>query len=158
MALRGGRVAAVLWALCVIVLVAVSVLATVSTANANARAQRLSDHGVPVQMTVTRCLAISSGVGMGIEYWQCRGTYTVGSRTYEEVIGGQRSLLDAGQKIDAVADPDDPSLVSVPGALGRRHSYTLAEVMAGITAAVIVAGAAVAVVARRRRPAPPARS
>ena len=150
MALQGGRVAAVLSAVCVVTLIAITVLVGASTASANARTQRLRQHGVPVQMTVTGCLAISSGVGMGIEYWRCRGSYTLGSRTYTEVIGGERRLLETGEKVAAVADPANPSSVSVPGALGRKHSYALTELLAGITVAWIAAGTAVAFLARRR--------
>lgn len=152
--LKGGRLAATLWLLCVATLVAVTVLVGVANVNANASTQRLRRHGIPVVMTVTGCLAISSGVGMGIEYWKCRGAYTVGSRTYEETIGGQRSLLEAGQKIDVLADPGQPSLVSVPAALGHQHSYALTEVLAGITFAVLASGVGATLLVRRRRPSP----
>ncbi len=149
-ALGGQRVAAVLGVLCVMALIAVTAAVAVSDARANASTDRLRSHGVPVQVTVTGCLAISSGVGMGIEYWRCRGTYAMGSRTYEEVIGGQRTLLEQGRRIEAIAVPGDPSLLAVPAALGSRRSYTLAEVLGGVTAVMILGGLGLALVARRR--------
>ena len=155
-ALNGRRIAFVLGALGLAVLISVTAVVAASAASANSQIDRLRSQGVPVEMTVTGCLDISSGIGMGIEYWQCRGTYSLGGRSYEEVIGGQRQLLDAGQRIAVVALPGHPALVSVPQALRRRHSYTLVEVLAAVTVAWTLAG--VALVARdrhRRRPGGP---
>lgn len=155
--LNGRRIAVVLGALGLAVLIAVTAFVASSAVSANSQIDRLRSQGVPVQMTVTGCLGISSGIGMGIEYWQCRGTYSLGGRTYEEIIGGQRQLLDAGQRIAVVAVPGHPALVSIPQALRRRHSYTLAEVLAAVTVAWMLAGVAlVARDRRRRRPGRPA--
>ena len=151
-ALNGRRIAVVLSALGLAVLIVITAVVASSAVSANSQIDRLRSQGVPVQMTVTGCLGISSGIGMGIEYWQCRGTYSLDGRTYEEVIGGQRQLLDAGQRISVVAVPGHPSLVSIPQALRRRHSYTLAGVLAGVTVAWLLAGAALVVRDRRRRP------
>lgn len=150
-ALKGRRVVAVLGVICVVGLIVLTAAVAISDALANARTARLRAHGVPVTVTATGCLAISSGVGMGIEYWRCRGSYTMGQHTYVEVIGGQRGLLERGQRIEAVAVPGDPSLVSVPAALEQRRSYTLAEVLGGVTAALMLGGAGLALTARRRR-------
>jgi hypothetical protein len=150
-ALQGRRVAWVLGLLCTAALIAVTAAVAVSDARSNAGTDRLRSQGVPVVVTVTGCLAISSGVGMGIEYWRCRGSYAMGSRTYEEEIGGQRALLERGSRIAAIAVPGDPSLVAVPAALRQRRSYTVAEVIGGVTAALIVGETALATARRRRR-------
>lgn len=148
--LNGRRVATVLAALGLAVLVVVTATVAVSDARANSRIDRLRAHGVPVTVTVTGCLGISSGVGMGIEYWRCGGTYTLASRTYEAIIGGQRALLDKGQRIQAVAVPGDAASLSIPQVLQKRRSYALAEVLGGVTAALALAGAALLVRSRRR--------
>src|ERR1700733_7620044 len=96
--IRGGggvriqtrRVIGVVVAVCVVVLVVFVVDLTASAAHRNAQLSTLRHQGVPVEVTVTGCLAIGSGVGMGIEYWQCRGAYALGGESYNEVIHGGR--------------------------------------------------------------------
>jgi hypothetical protein len=97
-------------------LLAVTVALTISAVRENSRVDTLRHQGVPVQVTVTGCQGISSGVGMGIEYWQCQGTYSLDGRSYNEVIGGSRALLRAGQIVPAVAVPGQPRLLSATAA------------------------------------------
>src|SRR5207249_1448379 len=88
----------------------------ISAGNENARASKLQQRGVPVAATVSGCSGISSGVGMAIEYWECRGTYTLGGQQYNEVIRGSRARLNPGQTVPAVAVPGEPTLLSTAAA------------------------------------------
>lgn len=151
----GGGVRAdgrtVMQVVAVVVLVAMAALGiglAVGAAGSNSRLSALSSRGVPVEVTVTRCLGISSGVGMGIEYWQCRGAYSLGGRTYERVIGDSRNLLQAGQVLPGIAVPGRPDLLSLhrPAAPSGAGAYVPAILVGAVTAA----GAVVLVGFRRR--------
>jgi hypothetical protein len=103
-----------------LVVLAIAVALTIGAAHENSRVNLVRHRGVPVQVTVTGCQGISSGVGMGIEYWECRGAYTLGGQSYNEVIGGSRARLQTGQIVPAVAVPGHPGLLSTGAA--RAHS------------------------------------
>jgi hypothetical protein len=142
-AIQTRRVLGAVAALCVLVLVVLVVDLTISAAHGNAQLSTLRHKGVPVKVTVTGCLAIGSGVGMGIEYYQCRGSYTLGGVSHTEVIRGSRTLLDAGQQLPAVAVPGQPALVSTVSAVAKSQSaWTLYVVPAllGVAAVVVMLG------------------
>lgn len=124
----------------------------VSAAGQDSRLTLLREKGVAVQATVTGCTAVSSGVGMGIEYWNCRASYAVGGHDFTAPLGGNRKLLDAGTVLPAVAVPGHPDLLWTAAGLQRGHSsaagYTIAGVLAG---AGLAAGGARVCVGRRRR-------
>jgi hypothetical protein len=128
--LRGVRVVKVdpgrlliVGAVVVIVVLAVSaVTLTISGARQNDRLNQLEHHGVPVSVIVDSCSGVSSGIAMAVEYWECRGAYTLGGHQYNEVIRGSRAHLNPGQTVGAVAVPGKPSLLSTPAAAARRPS------------------------------------
>jgi hypothetical protein len=93
-------------------LLTIIIALTISAARENARADTVRHRGVPVQVSVTGCQGISSGIGMGIEYWECRGTYHLAGRSYNEVMGGSRAHLQDGQTVSATAVPGRPGLLS----------------------------------------------
>jgi hypothetical protein len=148
--LRGVRVAQVdsRWvfrvvaAVVLLVLLASTVALTVSGARQNARLHRLHHDGVPVGVTATGCVGISSGVGMGIEYWECRGTYTLGGHSYNQVIRGSRAHLENGQKLLAVAVPGQPGLLSTVNAAAKKYSpwsaYVTPIILGAVTVALII--------------------
>jgi hypothetical protein len=107
-----------------LLLIAVTVALTISATNENSRRNTLRHKGVPVQATVTACQGISSGVGMAIEYWDCRATYTLDGSTYNEVIKGSRGLLQPGQTVVAIAVPGEPGLSSAASAAAKHSSWT----------------------------------
>lgn len=119
-------------------LLGIALALTISAARQNSRVEAVRHRGVPVQVTVTGCQGVSSGVGQGIEYWECRGTYSLGGRSYNEVIGGSRVLLENGRTVPAVAVPGQPGLLSTaaPGAPSFWRSYT-APIVLGV---FVVAG------------------
>jgi hypothetical protein len=137
-----GRVIRVLIAVGLVALVVLALILTVSAARQNSRLSTLRSRGVPVTVTVAGCLGISSGIGMAVEYWECRGTYTLAGQSYKEVIGGSRAHLREGQTVDAIAVPGDPGLLSTAAAATRKHSdwaaYVTPIVLGGVTATLIV--------------------
>ena len=131
--------AAILVWLLVGVLAALAVYFAVAGSRESSRLNTLRHRGVPVTATVTGCVGISSGVGMGIEYWQCRATYTLAGRTFNEVINGSRAVLDTGQSVGAIAVPGDPSLLSSVSSVHGSGSSGTDNVIAAVLGAVAVA-------------------
>jgi protein-S-isoprenylcysteine O-methyltransferase Ste14 len=126
-----------------VVLVVVAIALTVGAASQNTRLDKLRHHGVPVQARVTGCLGISSGIGMAIEYWECRGTYTLGGHSYTEVIGGSRTHLLDGQTLPAIAVPGDPTLLSTVASVARKSSsWTpyVTPIILGVIVVVVILG------------------
>ena len=146
-----GRVVRVLVAVVLIGLIVLAGVLTVSATSQNSRLGKLRDQGVPVAMTVTGCLAISSGIGMSVEYWDCRGSYTLGGHPYNEVIGGSRTHLRDGEVVEAVAVPGHPALVSLATSVSQRRSSFAPYVTPIILAALGVTGALGLLLWSRRR-------
>ena len=130
-------------ALGILALVGTAVALTVSAASANSRIDRLRHRGVPVTAVVSGCLAIGSGIGMGIEYWQCRADYTLSGHRYNEVIGGSRTLLDRGQTVQAVAVPGEAASLSTTAFVAKKRSaWTryMVPIVLGAVAATVTLG------------------
>jgi hypothetical protein len=132
-----GRLVWLLAALCAAVLIGLTIGTAVSTANQNSRADKFRAQGVPVDVTVTGCTGISSGIAQAVQYYQCRGTYTVNGQRYNEVIGGVRSQLSEGQTVHAVTAQGEPALVSTAGT-AHRGSYATSIVLGALAALLIV--------------------
>lgn len=118
-------------------LVVLSVYLILATAHRNSSNANLRDHGVGVQVTVTGCDGISDGIGMGIEYWECRGSFRVDGRTYTEVIQKSRVQRPPGQVLDAVVVPTDPASLALE--TSHDSSYALGIVVGAATILYIAA-------------------
>jgi hypothetical protein len=136
------RVVGVVVVIVLLVLAVSAIALTISAASRNSGLSKLHHQGVPVEVTTTGCVGTSSGIGMSIEYWECRGTYTLYGRSYNEVIRGSRALLQKGQKVPAVAVPGEPTLLSTVAAAGARHStwapYIAPIILGAVTVIVLV--------------------
>ena len=141
----------------VAVLGAMAVYFWVTGARQGSDLSALWQRGVPVEVTVTSCRGVSSGIGMGTEYWECRGSYTLGSATSDALINGSRKFIENGAVVQAIAVPGRPDLLStvqsVRSGKGSAGQYPAAI---GLTAACLVTAAAgVAFKRRGRRVSPP---
>jgi hypothetical protein len=140
-------------ALFLVALVALAVLTVVLVVSAvrdNSRVSAFRRHGVPVVATVTGCRGVGSGIGDGIQYWVCRGNYTLAGQTYNEVIDGSRSELAVGQQVQAVAVPGRPSLLSTASALASAHTSSAAYVTPAVLGCVTLVMAVAFVLWSRR--------
>jgi hypothetical protein len=155
---NSGRVIRALLAACLLGLIAVTIALTISIAGDNARADRLRHQGVPVVATVTGCTGVGASINVGVEYWVCRGDYSLAGNVYNAELGGNRAELDAGTKVSAVAVPGSPSLLataeSVAGSGSKRTSYVTPLILAGVAVLGIIGFAAWYMVERGRRPPP----
>jgi hypothetical protein len=144
--------AAILIWLLVGVLAALAIYFAVAGSRESSRLSTLRHRGVPVTGTVTGCVGISSGVGMGIEYWQCRASYTLAGQTFSAVINGSRGLLETGQRVGAIAVPGEPSLLSTVSSVhGSGSSETDSVIAAVLGAVAVVVGAGWLQLERARR-------
>ncbi len=139
--IEAGPVIRVIAIAILLALLAITISLTISAATENSRVDTVRHRGVAVPVTVTGCQEISSGIGMGIEYWECRGTYSLAGRSYNEVIGGSRARLPTGQIVPAVAVPGQPHLLSAPAA--EPHSnwkpYLAPIILGGLFVSSLVA-------------------
>jgi hypothetical protein len=153
--IKARKVLAIIVAICLAVLIGVIAELTVSAAHRNDQITRLQQSGVPVRATVTGCLAITSGIGMGVEFYQCNGAYSLGGHEYNEVIGGSRTHLQTGQTLAAVVDPGRPTVIWDAAALARQHtSWTDYIPPAALTLVVILVAGGWVFIRRRRKRAP----
>jgi hypothetical protein len=152
-----GRIAGVLVGLVLLVMVVVTATLTVSTADRDTRISRLRQHGVAVDATVVRCLGVSSGIGMGIEYWQCQTAFALSGERYVELLGGSRTLRPVGSHLSAVVVPGDPGSLTLPAALSGRSTGigTYSGPMAVGAATLLLAGGVLVRYRRISRPGAP---
>ena len=152
MPVSGRKLAGVLVWLLVATLLGLAVYFAASGSSRNSRLTLLRDRGVAVQATVTGCPAVSSGVGMGIEYWDCRASYALDGRHFSAPLGGNRRLLDAGTTVAAVAVPGHPGLLWTASGVRHGQSSTGPYVAAiALGAAGVLLGVARVFALRRRR-------
>ncbi len=123
-----------------VVLVGLVVALTISTVYHNDRQAKLQRKGVPVQVTVSGCVGVSSGIGQAIVSYTCRGSYSLDGRTYTEVIGGSSALHHAGDKLDGVALRDDPGSLSTTSAVADKKTSYLTPIVLGLAAVGLALG------------------
>jgi hypothetical protein len=135
--------------LCLVALAVVVVVLLVAGANKNAQINRLRQHGVPVEVTVTTCLGQLGGSGSNAAGYQCRGSFTIDGRHYNQIIPGS-ALLPLGTTVRGVIDPSDPALISTVAEVdSERASWRV--FLLPIALAVVLALLVVAVVIRMGR-------
>lgn len=120
------------------VLAVSTVVLLVSSWSDRTNASQLRHHGVPVEATVTRCTGISSGVGMGVVYYQCWGSFSLGGPAFEELIAGSRGQLPTGSTVAARVVPGHPSTLTLATAVPAAASvgdFTAPIVVGALTLA-----------------------
>jgi hypothetical protein len=148
--IRGGggvevdsrRVLHVVLSLCLLVLALLVIVLTLSAAGENSRTGSLRRHGVPVDVTVTGCLGLASGTGITASGYTCKGTFSLGGRSYTEVIGGITDPRPVGETLQAVADPKDPTRLSLAAAVAAARSPWKAFVVPAVPLLLLVGGVA----------------
>jgi hypothetical protein len=149
------RLARIVLLLCLVGLAAVAAATSIEAAGQRSRQSALRTHGVPVRVSVTNCIGVGSGVGQGVTYFTCRGDYTLGGHTYDEVVGGTRSPYRIGTSIAGVAVPGHPAELATAASVAKDRSSWTPFVTPVILWALTVAAAVgwVALARRNRAPA-----
>jgi hypothetical protein len=151
-AARVGRVAAVL---ALVVVVAVAGVLLVAGVRKNSQIDSLkSSDVVPVDLTVTRCLALVGGTGSSPAGFECTGTYPYGGRTYTEGVPGSTDI-PVGSTVHGIVATGDPALFSTRAAVASEQVSALRVVLPAVVVGLAVAGL-VWLALRWRRKAPSA--
>ncbi len=140
----GGVVVATL----LVGLAVASVVLFIVGAHRNAQITGLQQHGVPVEDTVIACTGLLGGSGSNPVGFRCWGSFSVDGRRYTEDIPGT-VLRASGSKVQAIADPDDPGLVSTPSVLASEHATAGVFILPTVLLAVLVGTVGVLVLRRR---------
>lgn len=156
MTLRGAgvqvdarRVGGVIVGGCVVGLAALTIVLFLAGAQKNAQIDRLRQHGVPVDLTVSGCLGLLGGSGSNAAGYACRGTFTLDGHRYNEAIPGD-TFHPPGATLRAVSVPGDPALVSTISAVTSEHASSKVFVLPTILLIVLVTLAGALVLRRRR--------
>lgn len=151
--LDSRRVLVVVVGSCLAILAAVAVALGIGAVDQNSRNTHLQHHGVAVDVSVTGCIGVLSGTGVTVASFNCRGTFTLGGHTYTDTIRGSTAQLAPGAIVKAVADPDNPSVLSTAQSVAAAHPSWRALILPGVLLVVAIVGAAwlVAYVRRGRR-------
>lgn len=149
------RVGRVVVALCLVALAVLVVVLFVAGVHKNSQINRLRQHGVAVQVTVSGCLGLLGGSGSNPAGYACRGTFTLDGHRYSESIPGN-SLRPPGTKVRAVAVSGDPPLLSTAYAVATERASASVFIVPTILLVVLVllAGALLLRQAKRRRVTP----
>lgn len=115
----------------------------------NAGVDRLRQHGVPVEVTVSGCRGLLGGSGSNPVGYTCWGTFVLDGQRYREGIPGN-SLLAPGALLTMLSVPGDPSLLAAPGVVAAEHPSAKVFVLpAALLGALALSGGVVVVRLRR---------
>jgi hypothetical protein len=103
--IEGRRIIAIVVIATLATLAVLAILLTIAAIEKNDRIDRLHHRGVAVDVTVTSCLGLASGTGITTTGYRCRGSFTLASRHYDEVIGSSNALLQPGTVVKGIVDP-----------------------------------------------------
>jgi hypothetical protein len=153
--LRGASVAVdarvvgrVVLGVCVVGLAVLAVVLFVAGAHKNAQINGLKQHGVPVTDTVSACSGLLGGSGSNAAGYRCWGTFTIDGHSYSEDIPGN-VLRAPGSKIQVIADPEVPGLMTTPSVLAGEHASSGVFILPAVLVAILVV--LVGALALRRR-------
>jgi hypothetical protein len=154
--LRGGGVAIdsakalrVVVALCLAGLAATAGALFVAGANKNAQIDRLRSSGVPISITVSRCLGELGGSGSNMSSFACEGGFERGGHHYEVSIPGS-SFRRPGSTVAAVSARNDPRLVDLPSTVASERSSAGVYLLPGLLSGALLIALAATVIRHRR--------
>jgi hypothetical protein len=113
-----GRILAGILLVSLAVMVAVMFVAG---AQKNAQIDGLRQHGVAVEVTVTRCMGLLGGSGSNAAGYVCSGTFTLDGRRFHGTIPGN-TIRDPGTQVRAVTIASDPGLLSTVSGVKTEHA------------------------------------
>ncbi len=144
------KVGQVVVGLCLVTLAVLVVVFTVAAFHRNNQINELHHDGVPVTVTVTKCIGLMGGSGSNPAGYSCSGSFTLHGTQYTEALPGS-GFRKIGSTLEATAVPNDPALVSPNSILDSEHASFSVFVLPLILLAVLVLLVALIVLVRRRR-------
>jgi hypothetical protein len=120
-----ARVGRVLGGAALVALAVFAIVFFVVGAHKNAQINELHQHGVPVEVTITKCLGLMGGSGSNAAGYACTGTFHLDGRLFAEDVPGV-ALYAPGTKFAAVAAANRSGLFAPVSVLaGERASWTV---------------------------------
>jgi hypothetical protein len=131
-----------------VALAAVTAVLFAAAIHKNAQITSLRRHGVPIEVTVSRCMGVLSGSGSNVTGYICRGTFVLDGHRHSGTIPGN-ALLAPGTTLRLVTVESDPGLIATIHQAESEHTswgrFVLPAVFLVILATLV---AAIAVRAR----------
>jgi hypothetical protein len=137
---------------CLVAVLVTAVVLFVAGTNKNAQITALHERGVPVEVTVTKCLGLLGGSGSNAAGYACTGTFTLGGQRFAEAIPGD-TFHAPGSTLRGVAVAGNPPLLSTASAVASEHASWTVFVVPGVLLVVLVLALGAVVLRRRRRSA-----
>jgi hypothetical protein len=146
------RVARGLIGACVVALAAATVVLFAAAVHKNDQITNLRQHGVPIEVTVSRCLGVLSGSGSNAAGYSCRGTFVLDGRRHSETIPGN-ALLGPGTTLRLVTVKNDPALIATVHQAESEHTSRGVFILPSVLLVILAALVAAIAVRSRRQPA-----
>jgi hypothetical protein len=144
------KVARVAIGLCLVTVAVIAVVLTVAGIHNNSQINKLRHDGIPVTVTVTKCLGLMGGSGSNPAGYSCSGSFTIHGIRYVEALPGT-AHHEVGSEVAATAVPNDPALVSPDSVLRSEHSSLSVFILPLVLLVVLALLIALIVVVRQRR-------
>jgi len=144
------KVGQVVIGLCLATLAVLVVVFTVAGIHNNSQINKLRHDGIPVTVTVTKCLGLMGGSGSNAAGYSCTGSFTIHGVRYVETLPGT-GHHEVGSEVAATAVPSDPALVSPDSVLRTEHSSLSVFILPLVLLVVLALLIALIVVVRQRR-------
>jgi hypothetical protein len=136
--------------LCLLTVAVLAVVFTVAGIHNNSQINKLRHDGIPVTVTVTKCLGLMGGSGSNAAGYSCTGSFTIHGVRYVETLPGT-GHHEVGSEVAATAVPSDPALVSPDSVLRTEHSSLSVFILPLVLLVVLALLIALIVVVRQRR-------
>jgi hypothetical protein len=144
------RVGQVVVGLCLAILATLVVVLFLSGLHKNAQISSLRQHGVVVEVRVTKCVGLIGGSGSNTTGNSCRGTLMVDGHRYNEAIPGT-AFLSVGQHVRVVTVPGDPALLAPVHTVARQHTSWSVYIVPAILLLALLLLIAFLILRRRRQ-------
>jgi hypothetical protein len=131
------RVGRVVVGLSLVTLAALVIIFSIAGANNNNQINRLHHDGVPVAVTVTKCLGLIGGSGSNGAGYSCDGVFTLDGHRYTEAIPGS-GFHAPRSSLRAVVVPGDPALLSPVSILATQHASGRVFILPGVLLVVLL--------------------
>jgi hypothetical protein len=135
-----------------VALAAATVVLFAAAVHKNDQITSLRQHGIPVEVTVTRCLGILGGSGSNAAGYSCRGTFVLDRHRHLVTIPGQ-SLLAPGATVRLVTVKSDPGLVATIQQVETERTSWVGFILPTVLLVVLATLVAATALRSRRRSA-----
>jgi hypothetical protein len=137
-----GRVGRVLGGAVVAALAVLAAVFFFVGAHKNAQIAELRQHGVPVEVTVTKCLGLMGGSGSNGAGYACSGTFRLAGHLFDESVPGDVNY-GPGTRISAVAAANGSGLFAPVDVLASERTSWTVYILPGVLALafIVLAGA-----------------